>query len=150
MKIFRLKLQRCNGLLSFLFLIIWCACACAPSVTQSCPTLSDPMDCSPPGASVHGIFPGENTSVGCHFLLRGIFPIQGSKQSLLRLLQWLVDSLPVKPQGKPKNTSVGSHSLLQGIFQTQGLNLGLLHWRQILYSLSHQGSPERHKTDLKF
>ena len=25
-------------------------------VTQSCPTLSDPMDCSPPGASVHGIF----------------------------------------------------------------------------------------------
>ena len=25
-------------------------------VTQSCPTLSDPMDCSPPGSSVHGIF----------------------------------------------------------------------------------------------
>ena len=25
-------------------------------VTQSCPTLSDPMDCSPPGFSVHGIF----------------------------------------------------------------------------------------------
>ena len=24
-------------------------------VAQSCPTLSDPMDCSPPGASVHGI-----------------------------------------------------------------------------------------------
>ena len=24
-------------------------------VTQSCPTLSDPMDCSPPGSSVHGI-----------------------------------------------------------------------------------------------
>ena len=23
---------------------------------QSCPTLSDPMDCSPPGSSVHGIF----------------------------------------------------------------------------------------------
>ena len=25
-------------------------------VTESCPTLSDPMDCSPPGSSVHGIF----------------------------------------------------------------------------------------------
>ena len=33
------------------------------------------------------------------------------------------------------------HSLLQGIFLTQGLNLGLLHCRQILYCLSHQGSP---------
>ena len=27
-------------------------------VAQSCPTLSDPMDCSPPGSSVHGIFQG--------------------------------------------------------------------------------------------
>ena len=25
-------------------------------VVQSCPTLSDPMDCSPPGSSIHGIF----------------------------------------------------------------------------------------------
>ena len=25
-------------------------------VTRSCPTLSDPMDCSPPGSSIHGIF----------------------------------------------------------------------------------------------
>ena len=25
-------------------------------VTQSCPTASDPMDCSPPGSSIHGIF----------------------------------------------------------------------------------------------
>ena len=30
-------------------------CTCCPSVTQSCPTLCDPMDCSPPGSSVHGI-----------------------------------------------------------------------------------------------
>ena len=33
------------------------------------------------------------------------------------------------------------HSLLQGIFLTQGWNPGLLHCRQILYHLSHQGSP---------
>ena len=39
-----------------------------------------------------------------------------------------------------KNIGVGSHSLLQGIFPTQGSNLGLLHCRQILYRLSHQGS----------
>jgi len=36
---------------------------------------------------------------------------------------------------------VGSLSLLQGIFPTQELNQGLLHYRQILYQLSHQGSP---------
>ena len=40
-----------------------------------------------------------------------------------------------------RNTGMGCHALLQGIFPTQGLNLGLLHWRWILYSLSHQGSP---------
>ena len=39
-----------------------------------------------------------------------------------------------------KNTRVGSCSLLQGIFETQGLNPGLLHYRWILYCLSHQGS----------
>ena len=39
-------------------------------VAQSCPTLSDPMDCSPPGSSIHGIFPGKSTGVGCHCLLR--------------------------------------------------------------------------------
>ena len=35
---------------------------------------------------------------------------------------------------------MGCHSLLQGIFPTQGLNPCLLHCRQILYRLSHQGS----------
>ena len=38
-----------------------------------------------------------------------------------------------------KNTVVGSRSLLQGIFPKQGLNLDFLHWRQILYCLSHEG-----------
>ena len=40
-----------------------------------------------------------------------------------------------------KNTSMDSHSLQQGIFPTQGSNSGLLDFRQILYHLSHQGSP---------
>ena len=40
-----------------------------------------------------------------------------------------------------KNTGVGCHFLFQGIFPTQGSNLSFLHCRQILYHLSHQGSP---------
>ena len=40
-----------------------------------------------------------------------------------------------------QNTGVGGLSLLQGIFPTQGLNPGLLRCRQILHSLSQQGSP---------
>ena len=39
-----------------------------------------------------------------------------------------------------KNTGMGSYSLLQGIFLTQGSNPSLLHCRQILYHLGHQGS----------
>ena len=40
-----------------------------------------------------------------------------------------------------QNTGVGNLSLLQGIFPTQGSNPGLPHCRQILYQLSHKGSP---------
>ena len=69
-------------------------CLLAPSHLILC----DSMHCSPPGSSVHGDSPGKNTGVGCHALLQGIFPSQGS-------------------------------------------NPGLLHCRQILYHLSHQGSP---------
>ena len=40
-----------------------------------------------------------------------------------------------------KNSGVGCHALLQGISLTQGLSPGLPHCRQILYRVSHQGSP---------
>ena len=40
-----------------------------------------------------------------------------------------------------QNTGAGSLSLFQGIFPTQGWNPGFPHCRQILYQLSHQGSP---------
>ena len=49
-----------------------------------------------------------------------------------------VDTLPAKPQGKPKNIGVDSLSLLQWIFSTQESNWGLLHCRWILYQLSYQ------------
>ena len=63
---------------------------------QSCPTLCNPMDCSPPSSSVHG-----NTGVGCHALLQGILPTQGLR---LRLLHGQVGSLPLAPPGKPTVT----------------------------------------------
>ena len=58
------------------------ACLCAKSL-QLCPTLSNPKDCSSPGSSVHGDSPGKYTGVGCHALLQGIFPTQGSNLYLL-------------------------------------------------------------------
>ena len=45
---------------------------------QTCLTLCAPMDCRPPGSSVHGDSPGQNTGVGSLSLLQGIFPTQGS------------------------------------------------------------------------
>ena len=47
-------------------------------VAQSCPTLCNPMGCSPPGSSIHGDCLGQNTGVGSLSLLQGIFPTQGS------------------------------------------------------------------------
>ena len=51
-------------------------------VTQLCPILCSPMDCSPPGSSVCGDSPGNNTGVGCHALLQGIFLTQESNPGL--------------------------------------------------------------------
>ena len=50
------------------------------------------------------------------------------------------DSLPPHGVYSPWSTGVSSLFLLQGIFPTQGWNTGLLHYRWILYQLSHQGS----------
>ena len=68
---------------------------CCCLVAKLCLMLYDPMDCSPPGSSVHGIF-----RVGCHFLLQGIFPTQESNPYLLH---WRVDSLPPNHPGSQHN-----------------------------------------------
>ena len=47
---------------------MWTAFGCAVLTAQSYPTLYDPMDCSLPGSSARGDFPGKNTAVGCHAL----------------------------------------------------------------------------------
>ena len=42
--------------------------------------------------------------MGCHSLLQGIFPTQGSNLCILCLLHWQVGSLPLVPPGKPKSS----------------------------------------------
>ena len=64
-------------------------------------------------------------------------------QSCLTLCNSMDCSLPgsfVHGDSPGRTTGVGSLSLLQGIFPTQESNRELLHCRQILYQLSHQGS----------
>ena len=75
------------------------ACVCAKSL-QSCLTLCDAMDSSPPGSSVHGDSPGKNTGVGCHALLQRIFLTQGSNPHLLCLLCWQEGSSSLAVPGK--------------------------------------------------
>ena len=60
--------------------------SCLWSVLQSCPTLCNAMDCSPPGSAVHGIF---QARILKWILLKGIFSTQGLN---LHLLDWQVDS----------------------------------------------------------
>ena len=97
-------------------------------VAQWCLTPSDPMDCSPPGSSVHGIFQARVLewvaivfAQSCPVLC---LPMDCSPWNYLR-----------------QNPGVGSRSLLQRIFPTQKSNPGLPHCRLILYQLSHKGSP---------
>ena len=68
-----------------------------PSRLSHAQLFCDPMDCSPPGSSVHGDSPGRNTGVGCHFLLQGIFLTQGLNPCLLH---WQAGSLPLGATGE--------------------------------------------------
>ena len=78
-----------------------CACACAVlySVIQLCPGLCDPMDCSV--LLCPWITPGKNTGADFHFLLQGIFSVQGSNPCLLCFLHWQAYSLPLAKPGSP-------------------------------------------------
>ena len=72
---------------------------CCSLVAQSCLTLCDPIDCSPPGSSVYGDSPGKNTGVNCHGLLQGIFLTQGSNPGLPHC-RWIFYHL--SHQGSPR------------------------------------------------
>ena len=70
-------------------------------VTQSCPTLCDPMDYSPWNS------PCQNTGVGSLSLLQGIFPTQGSNPSFLHC-RWILYQLSYgKHAAVSKNTYIG-------------------------------------------
>ena len=79
--------------------LMMCVCECQSF--QSCSALCDPMNCSPPGSSVHEDSPGKNTGVSCHVLLQGIFPTQGLNSHLLHLLHCRQILLPLTHQGSP-------------------------------------------------
>ena len=101
-------------------------------ITQLCLTLCNPVD-----YTVHGISRPEYWS-GQVFLSPGDLSNPGIEP---RSPQLQADSLPAEPPRKPKNTAVGSLTLLQHIFPTQESIQGLLHYKQILYEPSYQGSP---------
>ena len=93
-------------------------------VAQSCLTLCDPMECSPPGSSVRGDSPGKNTGVDCHALLSFWSAWDQisfvSHFSCVRFCATLWTARLLCPWDSPgTNTGVGCHSLLQGIFPTQ-------------------------------
>jgi len=105
---------------------------CAKSL-QSCPTLCDPMDCSPPGFSVHEILqarilewdlpdPGiEPTSQADGFFTTAAAAATKSIQSCLTLCNPIDGSPPGYPSpwdSPGKNPGVGCHFLLQCIFTT--------------------------------
>ena len=86
-------------------------------------------------------------------IVHGVSRIQyhlATKQQIKKIKMWYYSCRtlcnPVDrslcPENSPgRNTGMGCHFLLQGIFPTQGWSLGLLHCRQMLYHLSHQGNP---------
>ena len=89
---------------------------------QSCPTLCDPMGCSPLGSSVHGILQVRILEWVAMPSSRG----SSQPRDQNHVSRITGDSLSEQP-GKPKYTVVGSLSLLQGNFLTQESNWGLLH-----------------------
>ena len=127
--LFRLPCSNSN--LLHLFMLALCL------VAQLCPTLCYPMDCGPPGSSVHGFLQARILD-GFPRPPPGDLPNPGiyAKSPTLQ-----ADSLPCEPPGKPKNTEMSSLSLLQENFPTQESNQSILHCMHILYKLSYQGKP---------
>ena len=89
-----------SGLDQYLgFILIRCVSVFAESLTVMSDSLQ-PYGLQPASLLCPWDSPGKNTGVGCHALLQGIFPTQGSNTHLLRLLHllhWQANSLPLAP-----------------------------------------------------
>ena len=89
-------------------------CLCAKSL-HLCLTLCDPMDCSPPGSSVHGILQARILEWIAMFSSRGSSQSRGGIQVSLCHLCWQAGSLPpgkplqleVLPNGEPHPVFLG-------------------------------------------
>ena len=93
----------------------WALChAVLCLVTQSCPTLCNPIDGSPPSSSVHGDSPGKNTGVGCHFLLQCV---------KVKSVSEVTQSCPTLSD--PMDRSLPGSSI-HGIFQARVLEWGAI------------------------
>ena len=73
---------------------------CAKSL-QSCPSLCDHMDCSPPGSSIHGVLQARILEWVAMPSSRSSWPSDWTTPCLLYLLHWQGSSLPLGPPGKP-------------------------------------------------
>ena len=73
-------------------------------VTQSCPTLRDPMECSLPGSSVHGIFQARVLEWATISFSRGSF--RPRDRNRVPALQ--TDALPSETPGKPTSRTLGA------------------------------------------
>ena len=95
-------------------------------VTQSCLTLIDPMDCSLPGSSVHGIFQARVLEWGAiAFYMFSSVQFSHSVVSDSLRPHGLYPTRLLCPWDFPgKSTGVGCHSLLQEIFPSPGIEPG--------------------------
>ena len=99
----------------FLCFSLFLPAAAAAKSLQSCPTLCDPTDGSPPGSPPPWDSPGKNTGVGCHFLLQ-CMKVK-SEREVAQLYPTLHD---------PMNCSLPGSSV-HGIFQARVLEWGAIH-----------------------
>ena len=79
-------------------------CSVRTSYTCACSVVSNslrPYGVQPTRLLCSWDFSGKNIGVGCHFLLWGIFPTQGSNSRLLHLLYWQIQALPLSHLGNP-------------------------------------------------
>ena len=98
-----------------------CVCACVRSAAELCPTLCDPMDCSPPGSFIVEIFQARILVGGYQFLLQGNLPdsrIEPKSPASTALAEGFFTTVP---PGKPVLCSAGHY------FNVMEYWLGLSH-----------------------